>query len=195
MEQHDPNNLELVLTETDNTGAETSLATASLLDTVEVQTQAVAERQRQISAKMQIPHSVEQVWQVLTDYESLVEFIPNLAKSRLLEHPTKGIRLEQVGNQRLLRLNFSARVVLDIQEKFPHEINFKMVEGDFKEFSGSWHLEPYSLSSHGTNLRYTLLVWPKRTMPVAIIERRLANDLRLNLVAVRQRTDELFGKA
>jgi hypothetical protein len=30
-------------------------------------------------------------------------------------------------------------------------------------------------------------------MPVAIIERRLASDLQLNLLAIRQRVDELFG--
>jgi len=171
-----------------------NLEQASLLQTVEVHTQVVAERQRQISARIQIPHSVEQVWQVLTNYAALAEFVPNLAKSRLLEHPTGGIRLEQVGSQRLLRLNFSARVVLDLEEEFPHTIRFQMVEGDFKEFSGSWSLNPYALpESGGTSLCYTLLIWPKLTMPVAMVERRLADDLRLNLLSIRQRTEQLFG--
>lgn len=197
MEQHDFNKLDIDFpADTDNISAETSLVAeqAFLLQDLEVQTEILAERQRRISAKIQIPYSVEPVWQVLTDYEALPEFIPSLTKSRLLEHPRGGIRLEQVGSQRLLRLNFSARVVLDLEEKFPQEINFKMVEGDFKEFSGSWSLEPYSLSDQsGTCLCYTLIVWPKRTMPIAIIERRLANDLQLNLLAVRQRVDKLFA--
>ena len=194
--QNDPN-LELDFSaDTDDIDAETSLGTeeASLLQAVEVQTEPLS--QRQITAKIQIPHSVEQVWQVLTDYEALTDFIPNLAKCRRLEHPTGGIRLEQVGSQRLLRFNFSARVVLDLEEKFPHEINFNMVEGDFKAFSGTWQLEPYLLSNQrGTKLRYTVRVWPKLTMPVAIIERRLCSDLRFNLLAIRQQLDELFGTA
>ena len=186
-EKHDPN-LEFDLPAT------TLVDQEALLQAVEVQTEPVAERQRQISAKIQIPHAVEQVWQVLTDYEALANFIPNLAKSRLLEHPTGGIRLEQVGTQRLLRFNFSARVVLDLEENFPHEINFNLVEGDLKEYSGSWRLEPYSLCDQtGTNLYYTVRVWPKRTMPVAMIERRLCSDLRLNLLAIRQQLQELFG--
>ena len=196
--QYDPHKLAPDFpAETDHIGAEPSFVDqASPLQAVEVQTVSVAERQRQISAKVQIPHPVEPVWQVLTDYVALAEFIPNLAKSRLLEHPTGGIRLEQVGTQRLLSFNFSARVVLDLEEKFPHEISFKMVEGDFKAFSGSWCLEPYSLSNqNGTNLSYTLHVWPKRTMPIAIIERRLCNDLRFNLLAIRQRVHELFDPA
>ncbi|MBN3905908.1 MAG: SRPBCC family protein [Nostoc sp. NMS1] len=162
---------------------------------VEVQIQKIAERQRQISAKVQIPQPVEKIWKVLTDYEALPDFLPNLAKSRLIEHPNGGIRLEQVGSQRLLNFKFSARVVLDLEECFPKEINFRMVEGDFKGFSGSWCLEPYSLNEYvGTNLCYTIQVWPKLTMPVGIIENRLSKDLRLNLVAIHQRVEELASK-
>ena len=191
-EEHNPN-VELDFpAATDKTDSETSLVTEpTLLQTVEVHTESVA-RQRQISARIRIPHPVEQVWRVLTDYEALANFIPNLAKSRLLEHPKGGLRLEQVGTQRLLRFNFSARVVLDLDEKFPHEINFNMVEGDFKAFSGSWRLEPDPLSDQsGTNLCYSLRVLPKRTMPVALIERRLCSDVQSNLLAIRQRVEEL----
>lgn len=110
---------------------------ASLLEAVQVQTTKLEGRQRQISAKLQLPYSVEQIWQVLTDYESLAEFIPNLAKSQRLEHPEGGIRLEQIGMQKALKFNFSARVVLDMTEEFPQAIRFQMVEGDFKDFSGA----------------------------------------------------------
>ncbi|NDJ22919.1 cyclase [Nostoc sp. B(2019)] len=162
---------------------------------VEVQVEKIAERQRRISAKIQIPQPVEQIWKVLTDYEALADFIPNLAKSRLIEHPNGGIRVEQIGSGRLLNFNFCARVVLDLEEYFPKEINFRMVEGDFKGFSGSWCLEPYSLGEYiGTNLCYTIQVWPKLTMPVAIIENRLSKDLQLNMLAIHQRVGELTSK-
>lgn len=183
--------------DTNNILTQSDLVTADeMLDrSVEVHTEPLAERHRLIAAKIQIPQPVEQVWRVLTDYEALSDFIPNLAKSRRLEHPTGGIRLEQVGTQRLLRFNFSARVVLDLEEIFPHEIKFHMVEGDLKAYSGSWLLNPCSISEQaGTNLCYQVRVCPKRTMPVAVVERRLASDLRLNLLAVRQRVEELFGQ-
>ena len=194
--QNDPNQELDFSAVTDVTGTEPNFFAeeAAQLESVEVQTKTVAERQRQITAKIQIPNPVEQVWRVLTDYEALAEFIPNLAVSRRLDHPAGGIRLEQVGTQRLLRFNFSARVVLDLEEKFPHEINFRMVEGDFKAYSGNWRLEPCSLSDqHLTNLCYDVYIWPKRTMPVGILERRLGNDLRFNLLAIRQRVENLFG--
>lgn len=182
--------------ETDLTGdtkVEPSLVSPeAAVQAVEVQVEKIAERQREITAKIEIPHPVEQVWQVLTDYEGLADFIPNLSKSSRLEHPTGGIRVEQVGTQRLLRFNFSARVVLDLEENYPYEINFQMVEGDFKDFSGRWRLEPYSLDHQtGTYLCYTVRVWPKRSMPVAILENRLVNDVRLNVLAICQRLEEL----
>ncbi|MFN6518460.1 MAG: SRPBCC family protein [Nostoc sp. CreGUA01] len=182
---------------TDDTNLEAHLSAnaVALLAKVEVQVEKLAQRQRQISAKLRIPQPVEQIWKVLTDYEALADFIPNLAKSRLIEHPDGGIRLEQVGSQRLLNFNFCARVVLDLEEYFPKEINFRMVEGDFKGFSGSWCLEPYSLGEHiGTNLCYTIQVWPKLTMPVSIIENRLTKDLQLNLLAIYQRVEELASQ-
>ncbi|MBG1265148.1 SRPBCC family protein [Nostoc sp. WHI] len=181
----------------DDTDLEGNLPTdaVALAAKVEIQIKKIAERQRQISAKLHIPQPVEQIWKVLTDYEALPDFIPNLTKSRLIAHPNGGIRLEQIGSQRLLNINFCARVVLDMEEHFPKEINFQMVEGDFKGFSGSWCLEPYSLGeSTGTNLCYTIQIWPKRTMPVAIIENRLSKDLRLNLLAIHQRVEHLASK-
>ncbi|MDJ0675990.1 MAG: SRPBCC family protein [Calothrix sp. MO_167.B42] len=162
------------------------------LQTVQVQVEKIADRQRQITAQIQIPHSIEQVWQVLTNYEALADFIPNLSQSRRLDCPPGAIRLEQIGSQRFLRFNFSARVVLDLEESFPKTINFRMIEGDFKDFSGSWNLEPCSLDHRtGTNLCYTVKIWPKAMMPVSIIERRLSQDLQMNLLAVQQRVQQL----
>jgi len=180
------------VTENDNQQPNLSISDPT---NVEVKTEIIGERQRQITAKIAIPQPVELIWHVLTDYEALGQFIPNLTKSRLLEHPTGGIRLEQIGSSRLLRFNFCARVVLDLEEDFPQEIRFQMVEGDFKAFSGCWRLEADSLSGGTlTHLCYTIQVWPKLTMPVAMIERRMTSDLQLNLLAIRDRVRELSRK-
>lgn len=161
---------------------------------VVVEVEKIAERQRQITAKILIPQPVEKVWRILTDYEALADFIPNLSKSRRLEHPNGGIRLEQVGSQSLLNFKFCARVVLDLEEIFPNQIKFQMVEGDFKGFSGSWSLESYSCGTQqGTSLCYTIQIWPKLTMPISLIERRLNKDVQVNLLAIRQRTLEFCG--
>ncbi len=165
----------------------------TLLEGVEVKTDKLEGRQRQICASIKLPYPVEQVWQVLTDYDALNEFIPNLIKSQRIEHPEGGIRLEQIGAQQVLLLDFSARVVLDMEEEFPYKIRFSMVEGDFKDFSGSWQLQQWPHPDGAeTHLTYSVLVWPKRTMPVFAVEQRICSDLPLNLVSIYQRLDERF---
>jgi ribosome-associated toxin RatA of RatAB toxin-antitoxin module len=164
-----------------------------ICDGVEICTESAEGRQRQISARIQIPHPVENVWQVLTDYDHLADFIPNLAKSKKIPHPQGGIRLEQVGTESLLKLKFCAKVVLDMVEQFPHQLDFQMVEGDFKKFFGSWLLQP-SEDGRGTELCYVVSVLPPLAMPIGMIERRLKSGLVTNLNAIRLRTDVMFGE-
>lgn len=164
----------------------------SLLSGVKVETEKLEGRQRQLSATIQICHSAEKVWQILTDYDHLADFVPNLTKSRRIEHPQGGIRIEQIGTQSLLKVKFCARVVLEMVEEFPRQLDFQMVEGDFKLFAGSWILQP-TADGLSTDLRYVLRVLPPMAMPVGMIERRLKSGLVLNLSAIRQRADILFG--
>jgi len=142
-------------------------------------------RTRKISASILIEQSIDRVWQIITDYDHLADFIPNLAKSRRISHPAAGIRIEQVGAQNFLNFKFCARVVLDMIEHFPNRLDFQMVEGDFKSFGGSWQLE--EAPAEATQLIYTVTVLPPRTMPIALIERRLSSSMVVNLEAIRQR--------
>ena len=157
---------------------------------IEVSTEKRSARERRILASVIIPQPVEQVWQVITDYEHLADFVPNLTVSKLLPNPEGRIRLEQIGAQCFLKVKFCARVVLEMTENFPHELGFAMKEGDFQNFDGVWQLRP-TADSQGTHLFYDLLVKPPRAMPVAIIERHIRHNITANLLAIRQRTLEL----
>ncbi len=93
-----------------------------ILETVTVTSEKLQGRQRRITAQIAIPQTIENVWHVLTDYEHLADFIPNLAKSRRLPDEDGKIRIEQIGSQCLFNLKFCARVVLQMQEQFPQRI-------------------------------------------------------------------------
>ncbi len=145
-------------------------------------------RQRELCASIQIPCSVDPVWRVLTSYDRLAEIIPSLNVSRRLPHPEgdQKVRLEQVASQTILKkMNFSARVVLDMEEDYPHKIHFAMVEGDFKMLKGCWMLESVEVEGKPhTRLSYRLAVLPKLTMPVQLMENQLRKDLTTNLEAI-----------
>lgn len=140
---------------------------------------------------MVIPQPIENVWQVITDYEKLADFIPSLTTSKLIPNSEGCTRLEQVGAQCFLKVKFCARVVLDMSENFPYEVGFLMREGDFKRFEGAWRLE---LTDQGTRLSYDLLVKPPAAMPASLIERHLRNNLITNLLAIHRRTIEVASQ-
>lgn len=160
---------------------------------IAVHTEKLAGRQRRIHAITDLPFSAEQLWQILTDYDNLAHFIPNLTRSRRLSHPGGGIRIEQVGSQCFLNVKFCARVVLDTVEHFPKELRFSLVEGDFRQFEGQWTLEPMAGPTPRTRLGYDLLICPPRAMPAGLIERHIRNDLIRNLHAIGERATVLFG--
>jgi ribosome-associated toxin RatA of RatAB toxin-antitoxin module len=160
---------------------------------VTLQTLKLAGRQRRILAHADLPFTTEQVWQVLTDYDNLASFIPNLTHSQRLSHPEGGIRLEQIGSQCFLQVKFCARVVLDMVETFPSQLSFAMVEGDFRQFEGKWTLEPViDKPDQVTRVGYDLVIRPPRAMPVGLIERHIRHDLSRNLQAIGNRAAVLF---
>ncbi len=169
--------------------------TSDIEHKVEIKIEKLEGRQRQVFAKIKIPYPLEQVWQVLTEYEAFAEFMPSLIESKRLEHPSGGIRIEQVRTKKFMGKNFSARSVFDIEEKFPHEVHYQLIEGDMKAFSAYWRLEPGSLSESkaGIELTQDLFVVPKRIFPMALVEHVLSHDIPANMLVIRQRVEEIFG--
>jgi ribosome-associated toxin RatA of RatAB toxin-antitoxin module len=158
-----------------------------LSDEVLITTEELGRRQRRISAEIWLPQSIEHIWQVLTDYDHLADFIPNLDQShRLKDVDSDTTRIEQIGAECFLTFKFCARVILDMVESFPNRIEFSMVEGDFRSFAGSWNLQPETVAGeNGTQLRYIVDVEPNRWMPIGLIERHLKKNLSANMVAIR----------
>ncbi|KAF8051514.1 hypothetical protein N665_1714s0008 [Sinapis alba] len=164
---------------------------------------------RRIRSKIGMEASLESVWSVLTDYEKLSEFIPSLVVSELVEKEGNRVRLFQMGQQNLaLGLKFNAKAVLDCFEKeleiLPHgrrrEIDFKMVEGDFQLFEGKWSIEQLDkgealdiqFKDFRTTLAYTVDVKPKMWLPVRLVEGRLCNEIKTNLLSVRDAAQKVI---
>ncbi|KAF5189335.1 Start-like domain-containing protein [Thalictrum thalictroides] len=154
----------------------------------------VSWRERRIKATVLVYADIESVWNALTDYERLAEFIPNLTSSGKIPCPHPGrIWLEQRGLQQALYWHIEARVVLDLQE-FPdsdngRELHFSMVDGDFKKFEGKWSMKPGKRSST-TTLSYEVSVIPRFNFPAIFLERIIRSDLPVNLKALARRAEK-----
>ncbi|XP_050368836.1 uncharacterized protein LOC126786922 [Argentina anserina] len=154
-------------------------------------------RERRVKAEISVNADVDSVWNALTDYERLADFIPNLVSSGRIPCPHPGrIWLEQRGLQRALYWHIEARVVLDLQE-FPNlggndrELHFSMVDGDFKKFEGKWSVK-CGIRSSSTILSYEVNVIPRFNFPAIFLERIIRSDLPVNLRALACRSEKAF---
>ncbi|CAL5214635.1 unnamed protein product [Lathyrus oleraceus] len=160
---------------------------------VHCELQAVSWRERRVKAEISIDADINSVWNALTDYEHLADFIPNLVWSGRIPCPFPGrIWLEQRGFQRAMYWHIEARVVLDLQEflnsEWDRELHFSMVDGDFKKFEGKWSVKSGTRSS-STNLSYEVNVIPRFNFPAIFLERIIRSDLPVNLRALAYRVE------
>ena len=139
---------------------------------------------RRLAVQLRTPIKTAVLWSVLTDYDHLSQFIPNLATSTLLGRAGNTVRLSQVGTQKLMGLRFTAQVQLElIEDPDQSMLRFHLLKGDFRRFEGSWKMQELP---EGTSLLYELTVQGCVGMPISLIEQRLREDLSANLLAVEK---------
>lgn len=95
----------------------------------------------QVEATAAIEASLFRVWQVLTDYGRLAEFVPDLQTSRVISRDGNQVLVEQKGEARLLFVRFPIDVRLAVTEHPYERIVSRAVAGNFREMQGTYRLE------------------------------------------------------
>tara|TARA_Y100001968_G_scaffold330133_1_gene381148 strand:- start:79 stop:651 length:573 start_codon:yes stop_codon:yes gene_type:complete len=148
---------------------------------------------RRLAAQLRTQNPFQELWQILTNYDQLSEFIPNLSKSEVIFRDGNEIHLKQVGSQDFFGFKFSAEVLLRlVEDKSNGILRFDLLKGDFRRFEGSWNLRELPNEKY-TLLLYELTVQGCIGMPVSLIEQRLRKDLKDNLLAVKEAASKLKG--
>ncbi len=141
---------------------------------------------RRLAAQLNTFMEFDCLWNVLTSYNQLSEFIPNLISSEVLSRVGNEIKLRQVGSQEFLGFNFSAEVCIKLIEDKPNGIiTFSLIKGDFRKFEGSWKISKFPLNGRNS-LIYELTVQGYFGMPASLIEKHLKSNLTINLLAVEK---------
>ena len=139
---------------------------------------------RRLAAQLTTSASFDSLWNVLTDYDRLNLYIPNLLSSKKIYQKNNNVHLKQVGAQDFLGMKFSAEVTIDlIEEKELGILRFNLIKGDFRKFQGSWKIQNIK-NTQKNSLIYDLTVQGCQWMPIGMIEKRLKKDLSENLLAV-----------
>ena len=147
---------------------------------------------RRLAAQLTTSATFDSLWNVLTDYDRLNLYIPNLLASKKISQNKNNIKLKQIGAQDFLGMKFSAEVTIDLfEEKELGLLRFSLIKGDFRKFEGSWKIQRIKETTKNS-LIYDLTVQGCQWMPIGMIEKRLKKDLSENLIAVDRQAKSII---
>jgi ribosome-associated toxin RatA of RatAB toxin-antitoxin module len=108
----------------------------------------------------------EQTWLVLTDYDRLSEFVPDLEVSRLVSRNARQALVEQQSRAGFLFLSQTIRLVVRVTERPFSELDVALVSGDMKHYTAHWTLAPETQNGiDGTRLTYSGTMEPDFFVP------------------------------
>ena len=149
---------------------------------VNIKLESLGGNRRSISGGLFIEAPPRAIWDVLTNYNHLQDYIPNIAASGAQLQPNGRVRIEQVGViSSALRL--TTRIVLEVEEDPYKQLTFSKVESrEFLEFEGTYTI---TTLSGGAYLEYSVKALPLPLLPIQLVQGKIMQEVPSMLAAVR----------
>jgi ribosome-associated toxin RatA of RatAB toxin-antitoxin module len=126
-----------------------------------------------VTAAFEVKQSLAAAYAVLTDYEQVPRFMPDVRTSIVRERTPERILLEQEAVAKLMFFSKKVQLLLEVQET-PDTITFKDTAGkSFAKYEGTWTL---TARDDRTDIRYALTAKPTFSVPKFILTKLLKRD-------------------
>ena len=128
------------------------------------------------------------VWKILTDYERMPDFVPDMQASRVLSRNANHVIVEQFGVARFLFFRRDIHLVVQVVEQPISVIDIGLVTGDMKLYNCRWELVPIP-ETGGTRILYSGKLSPKFYVPGMLGSNLIRSDIERMMHAVLARLD------
>ena len=126
-----------------------------------------------VTARFDVPQAPHVALAVLSDYEQIPRFMPDVRTSVVLERTPGRLVVEQEAVSRLMMFSKTVHLILDVTEG-PNALAFvDRCRKSFTIYHGSWRAEP---NGAGATLIYELTAAPAFDVPEFILKRLLKRD-------------------
>jgi hypothetical protein len=139
-----------------------------------------------VHAQVLVRASTARTWQVLTDYDRLATFVPDLQSSTRLPWPGAAAGqylVEQHAVARLLFLRQPINLVLQVREQAMSVIDMTLQSGNMRKYQARWELLPQPPAQE-VLLRYSGSIAPDFYIPGWFASTLMRRDLAAMLTAV-----------
>jgi len=128
------------------------------------------------------------VWKVLTTYERMDEFVPDLESCKVLSRNGNEVIVEQFGTARFLFMSRSIHLVVRATETPMTSIDIALISGDMKHYESHWELIPVP-ETGGTRIVYSGKLAPNFYVPGILGSKMIRGDIERMMGAVLTRLD------
>jgi ribosome-associated toxin RatA of RatAB toxin-antitoxin module len=129
------------------------------------------------------------VWRILTGYDRMEEFVPDLVSCRVLSRNGNEVIIEQFGTARFLFMSRSIHLIVRATEQPMSSIDIDLISGDMKHYESRWELVPVP-ETGGTRVLYTGRMMPNFYVPGILGTNIIRGDIERMMTAVLTRLDK-----
>ena len=126
-----------------------------------------------VSARFNVPQPPAAVLAVLTDYENIPRFLPDVTSSVVRERITGGAVVEQEAVSRMMMFSKKVHLVLEITERQDAIRFVDRCGGSFGRYEGTWRV---TARGTGSEITYELIAKPSFDVPEFLLKRLLKRD-------------------
>ncbi len=123
----------------------------------------------EVRARATLHASLSVVWNTLTDYERMPEFIPGLKRSRVVARNGATTTVEQSGEAHFLFLSVPIEVTVETTERPPH-IEVRRIAGTLRHLQGRYEIDVLTTDPERVQLRWVGTIAPEVGLPPFIGE-------------------------
>ncbi len=137
----------------------------------------------QVDAEVRIAASKQEVWDVLTDFERLPQFISNIVSSKVLSRSAGVVRVAQTGKTSFGPLTFEFQSERELTLAPFEQFESRMLSGNMKRYRGVTRLEAVD---GGTRIRFHSEAVPDTAMPLGLGRALIESETREHFHEVRR---------
>jgi ribosome-associated toxin RatA of RatAB toxin-antitoxin module len=138
----------------------------------------------QVDASATVHAPLASVWKILTDYESMSQFVPDLTSVRIVSRSGNDAVIEQFGTARFLFIAKPIHLIVSVTETPMSAIDIALISGDMRHYEARWELVP---ANDGLRIIYRGLLAPNFHVPALFGVPMVRSDIRRMMQALLTR--------
>jgi ribosome-associated toxin RatA of RatAB toxin-antitoxin module len=142
----------------------------------------------EVDATGTVAAPLPKVWRILTGYDRMAEFVPDMESSKVLSRNGGEVIIEQFGVARFLFMSRTIHLIVRAVEQPMSSIDISLISGDMKHYESRWELVPVP-ETGGTKIIYHGKMLPNFYVPSLLGAKMVRSDIERMMNAVLARLD------